>query len=53
MILENLMHSGQGGKVLDGMFISMNCNRLIFENEWSAEIGEVISKAILEEISAN
>lgn len=47
LVFENMIYNTEG-KTLDGLFISANSNKLLFEPEWGEKVSEVIFKAVKE-----
>ena len=45
MVLENLISHNEG-KTIDGIYISVNSNMLLFEPEWTDDLTRAISEPI-------
>jgi len=45
MIFENMLYSRES---LDGFYISLNSNLLLFEPEWSAAVSQAVTETLKE-----
>ena len=52
MVLDNLLHYHADGRLLDGVYISINSNVLLFESELSEQLCDLVTKAVKEELEA-
>jgi len=50
MVLDNIVHFRENS-LIDGCYISLDSNMILFEEIWEREISEILSKAIQEAIS--
>ena len=46
MVLENMLHSRDS--VIDGFYLSLNSNLLLFEPPWSIAVSQVVSETVRE-----